>query len=525
MSTTACVNDLEIPKEEILGNLEALLSDRRFASAERNGKFLRYVVERTLEGKSDEIKETVIATEVYGRVVDYDPKSDSIVRVEASRLRQKLRNYYENEGKLATVRIHMPSGSYVPHFEPIIAAVPNSEIPSSENHDGVAKKPALAAAPVEVLDGVGTVPPQQSGVKPAHVVCAVITGVFGVLLSLQVARASKVVESHDPAALAAWQEGVTLLQQDPNVGQAEAGAPPTLLRAIERLEFSVARDSNLAGAWAKLAEAYEYAFPYVGRDATEDARRGETAARRAIALDPNLSAGHHMLGLILWMFKWDFEQAELSYRRALELDPANVYAVVEYADLLRETGRVNEAAEQIRKSRALLPALPQLAVKEAEIQLDLKRPDAAMVAANGALRLARDFLRANFALGMAQEMKGDTKAALANYEHVLAVNPLDRRTLPAYGYLLARSGQKEKAKEVAARLEQMNSTIRNCAFQVAMVYAGMGEDDLALDWLERAWRTHQVHFPFASVEYRFRELQKYPRFRQLLARVNLRPVL
>ena len=78
----------------------------------------------------------------------------------------------------------------------------------------------------------------------------------------------------------------------------------------------------------------------------------EAAARRAIALDGKLAAGHHMLGLFLKGIKWDLPQAELAYRRALQLDPRNAYAVVEYADLLWETGRIGQAAEEIRKARA-----------------------------------------------------------------------------------------------------------------------------------------------------------------------------
>ena len=284
----------------------------------------------------------------------------------------------------------------------------------------------------------------------------------------------------------------------------------------------MAKDPGIARAWATLAEAYDYAFPYVDRDPAEDARRAEAAARRAIAVDSNLSAGHHMLGLIQFMIKWDFPAAEASYRRALALDPNNVYAAVEYADLLRETGRTAQAAEMIRKSRALLPALPQLAWKEAEIHLDLGHPDAAIAAANAALQLNRNYVRAYIVLGMAEEMKGDTASALARYEYVLSLDPLDRRGLPAYGYLLARLGQTERAREIEQRLERINATRRNVAFQVAMVNVGLGDEDRALDWLERAWRTRQVHFPFAVVEPRFRELRKHPRFRQLLSRAGLK---
>src|SRR4051794_14888463 len=144
MSNLACVTELEDSRDEILGNLEALLTDRRFASAERNGKFLRYVVERTLDGKADEIKETVIATEVYGRMANYDPKSDSIVRVEATRLRQKLRTYYDNEGQNAAVRIRLPSGTYVPQFE----AVPVVEPQETPNRAPEAPEVAPVLSPV-----------------------------------------------------------------------------------------------------------------------------------------------------------------------------------------------------------------------------------------------------------------------------------------------------------------------------------------------------------------------------------------
>jgi hypothetical protein len=100
---------------------------------------------------------------------------------------------------------------------------------------------------------------------------------------------------------------------------------------------------------------------------------------------------------------------------------------------------------------------------------------------------------------------------------------VNRRALPAYGYLLARSGQGDRAREVAKQLEHIHANVRNCAFQIAVVYAGLREEERALDWLERAWRTHQVHFPFVTVEHRFRDLRKHPRFRGMLTRAGLQP--
>ena len=87
---------------------------------------MRYIVERQLAGDDAALRETAIGLEVYGRPASYDPKTDPIVRVEASRLRSRLREYYESEGANDPIRIDMPKGSYVPSFERRIAVVAQS---------------------------------------------------------------------------------------------------------------------------------------------------------------------------------------------------------------------------------------------------------------------------------------------------------------------------------------------------------------------------------------------------------------
>jgi TolB-like protein len=94
--------------------LERVLGSPAFTRNERLGRFLRFVVERHLEGKDEEIKESVLAVEVFGRSPDHNPKQDSIVRTEASRLRARLNEYYQAEGKDHSVIIELPKGRYVP---------------------------------------------------------------------------------------------------------------------------------------------------------------------------------------------------------------------------------------------------------------------------------------------------------------------------------------------------------------------------------------------------------------------------
>jgi Tol biopolymer transport system component len=118
---------------QVRTQMERILASEIFSRSERLSGFLRYVVERTLEGSGHNLKEQVIAQDVFGRVA-FDGAADAIVRVEARRLRDKLREYYaENEGE--PVLITLPKGSYVPSFErnpavtPVIAPTPEEREP------------------------------------------------------------------------------------------------------------------------------------------------------------------------------------------------------------------------------------------------------------------------------------------------------------------------------------------------------------------------------------------------------------
>jgi serine/threonine-protein kinase len=107
--------------------LERVLESAIFKRNERLSAFLRFVVEQTLEGHTQELKESVIATEVFSRKPDYNPKHDPIVRTEATRLRARLRQYYAEEGKSDPLVIDLPRGGYVPVFrETVVQSLPSA---------------------------------------------------------------------------------------------------------------------------------------------------------------------------------------------------------------------------------------------------------------------------------------------------------------------------------------------------------------------------------------------------------------
>jgi hypothetical protein len=96
--------------------LQKVLASSSFAHAERRSRFLRFTVESALGGRADQIKEYLLGVEVFDRETSYNPQIDPIVRVEAGRVRSKLKEYYEAEGREEPVVIELPKGSYVPVF-------------------------------------------------------------------------------------------------------------------------------------------------------------------------------------------------------------------------------------------------------------------------------------------------------------------------------------------------------------------------------------------------------------------------
>src|ERR1700738_2028351 len=79
--------------------LDKILASPGFANADRLSRFLRYVVEATLDGQPDKLKETLLGIEVFGRKPTYDPRVDAVVRTEAVKLRARLKDYYEKDGQ------------------------------------------------------------------------------------------------------------------------------------------------------------------------------------------------------------------------------------------------------------------------------------------------------------------------------------------------------------------------------------------------------------------------------------------
>ena len=138
----------------IRAELARVLESPSFAQSERLGRFLRFAVEHAISGSKDGLKEYVIGTKVYDRKPPYHPSLDSIVRTEARRLRTKLKEYYESEGRDNPIFIYFRVGSYIPVFRPKAAFSQEISFRSPEEHV-FAEGAGILVAVIPFLDASG----------------------------------------------------------------------------------------------------------------------------------------------------------------------------------------------------------------------------------------------------------------------------------------------------------------------------------------------------------------------------------
>jgi hypothetical protein len=126
----------EAERQAIREQLERIFADPLFSHSRRYPSFLRYVVEQTLAGKPDQLKERNIGIDVFSREPDYDTSMEPVVRTTAVEIRKRLSQYYQNPARHSEIRIDLPTGSYVPEFR----HPPEVELPSAAPEPDVRRR-------------------------------------------------------------------------------------------------------------------------------------------------------------------------------------------------------------------------------------------------------------------------------------------------------------------------------------------------------------------------------------------------
>jgi tetratricopeptide (TPR) repeat protein len=295
-------------------------------------------------------------------------------------------------------------------------------------------------------------------------------------------------------------------------------SPGSREKAVSYYEQALGVEPGLAVANAELAYAYRILSGSAVRSAKETMPQAEGAARRALAADPNLAEAHAALADIL-KDRWNWAEAEKEYRHALALNPNLVTAHQGLAIYLSVMGRHEAAAEQIRRARELDPIGVATAVNAGAVYYNARRFEEAI----GELNEATVFDPAAPApwtwIGIVNGGRGRFDAAITAFEKAMKLGDDTAATLCYYAYALARSGKRDQALRVLARLQGSRAFVPDSA--LAIVYTGLDQKDRALALLEGSYAAREPLLQYLKAEAHFDALRGQRRFQELASRIGL----
>ena len=266
-----------------------------------------------------------------------------------------------------------------------------------------------------------------------------------------------------------------------------------LRHALADFEQAVERDPQFALAYVGIAEARSIlgVFGAVApRDTFPQARR---AVDKALELAPDLGEAYASLGHIKVQYEHDWSGAEQAYRRAIELNPAFPRAPQWYGLLLGCQGRFDEGIAQLRRAQALEPAQPMYSALIGMVLMYQRRYDDAIEQLQLTLKTDPNFPTANTYLAAAYLRLGEYEKAM---DHLGRVKSLAPGSQGYVGQIYALSGKRAAALQEIERLVALSKQRYVSAYDIATIYAALGETDKTFEWLDRALEepahTHRV---------------------------------
>jgi DNA-binding winged helix-turn-helix (wHTH) protein/Tfp pilus assembly protein PilF len=296
-----------------------------------------------------------------------------------------------------------------------------------------------------------------------------------------------------------------------------------LRRAIERFQGTVEMDPRFAPAYSGLADCYA-ALGYLNHmspaEAFPPARRYAT---KALELDPSLAESRASMAFVKLYFDWDWSGADVDFQRAIALDPNYAPTHQWYSIYLLAAGRVSEALHEIQLARQRdslsMPINSDLgfhyyyagsyeeAVKQLKFVLDINK----------------DFVPAHFWLGRTYQELGRFEAALAEFRRVEASLPEWPVSIAARGFVAGVAGRTDEARQILADLKGLAARKFVTPYGVALVHAGLDENDAAFAWLNKAFDERAHWLVWLRLDPRWNGLRRDPRFSDLVSRMRFPP--
>ncbi len=292
--------------------------------------------------------------------------------------------------------------------------------------------------------------------------------------------------------------------------------PPTTRRAIEYFQRATALDPDYALAWSGLADAYSSSPVNGDAPVLGVWPLARVASEHAVGAEPELAEAQCSFGLMNFFLGWDWPAAETAFRKAISLDPGYPLAHRMLGVLLAHMGRHPEAEPCIRRARELDPLYAMHHALSAQVAFAGRDYSAAVRFAKQAIVVDPEFWIGHFQLAQACEQTGQHEKAFEALNLAGRLSGGNSKVLSLRGYLLARLGKKDEAAQIMSTLQAISNERFLPPYALALVSAGMGEDDSAIQYLQRALSLRDVHLTFLPIDPKWDMLRGDKRFAKLL---------
>jgi serine/threonine protein kinase/tetratricopeptide (TPR) repeat protein len=292
-------------------------------------------------------------------------------------------------------------------------------------------------------------------------------------------------------------------------------------KAIGYFRKATDSDPTYALAYSGLADVYAVYAVNTATRPSDSMPKAKAAATRALDIDDQLAEAYATLGLVAETYEWSWAESERLLKRAIELNPNYATAHQWYGQLLTGMGRFDEAEAEYRRALELDPLSLIINAIAGRHYYYAQRYDAAIQQYRKTLEMAPDFWVARFFLGRAYAANGMHAQALAELQAVREVSGDHTGVLSLMGQIYALMGRQAEARKVIAELKALEKERYVPPQDVAVVYASLGENEQALDWLEKAYAERSLGTHYLKFDPAWTGLRSHPRFIKLLQKVGL----
>jgi eukaryotic-like serine/threonine-protein kinase len=292
-------------------------------------------------------------------------------------------------------------------------------------------------------------------------------------------------------------------------------------KAIEYFQQAVEKDPGYALAYTGLADSYVLLGWNSYLPPKEAFPKGKVAAMGALRLDPDLGEAHMSLAGVLWLHDWQWQEAQMEFKRSLTLNPAYPPANHWYAEYLMTMGRHEEVIARMKNSQELNPLSLIISVAIGWAYYMARRYDDAIEQLRRTVELDPNHPVSYWILGLLLRKMDRYEQAIAEGEKGVKLSGGSPLMSAALAHTFATAGRRKEAIQILDDLTKLTKQKYVAPYFFAGIHIGLGEDDRAIEYLEKSYEEHSHWLIYLHIDPSMDGLRSNPRFQDLLRRVGL----